>query len=83
MAFQRKGPVLLRAHRFLYFAILFSLAFYLILNQVHLGNSVWDYLVFLYFITVIPISKRWDVLAHAFFALVGLTFLPALILLQL
>lgn len=83
MAFQRKGPVLLRAHRFLYFAILFSLVFYLILNQVHLGNSVWDYLVFLYFITVIPISKRWDVLAHAFFALVGLTFLPALILLQL
>ena len=74
---------MLRAHRFLYVAILSSLFFYLILNQVHLGNSVWDYLVFLYFITVIPLSKRWDVLAHAFFALMGLTFLPALILLQL
>lgn len=83
MAFQHKGPGLLRAHRFLYVAILSSLFFYLILNQVHLGNSVWDYLVFLYFITVIPLSKRWDVLAHAFFALMGLTFLPALILLQL
>lgn len=83
MAFQRKSPGLIRAHRFLYFAILFSLGYYLVLNGVHLGNSVWDYLIFLYFITVIPLSKRWDVLAHAFFALMGLTFLPVLILLQL
>ena len=83
MAFQRKGPGLIRTHRFLYFAILFSLGCFLILNGVHLGNSIWDYLVFIYFITVIPLSKRLDVLAHAFFTLMGLTFLPVLILLQL
>ena len=83
MAFQHKGPGLLRAHRFLYFAIVFSLGYFLVLNGVHLGNSVWDYLVFIYFITVVPLSKRWDVLAHAFFTLMGLIFLPVLILLQL
>ena len=83
MAFQHKSPVLIRAHRFLYFAVLFSLGFFLVMNGVHLGNSIWDYLVFIYFITVIPLSKKWDVLAHAFFALMGLTFLPVLILLQL
>ena len=83
MAFQRKGPGLISAHRFLYCAIIFCLSMFLIMNQVHLGNSVWDYLVFIYFITVIPLSKKWDVLAHAFIALMGLTFLPVLILLQL
>lgn len=83
MAFQLKGPGLIRAHRFLYFAIIFCLSMFLIMNQVHLGNSIWDYLVFVYFITVIPLSKKWDVLAHAFIALMGLTFLPILILLQL
>lgn len=83
MAFRRKGPGLIRAHRFLYIATLTCLGFFLILNEIHSGNSIWEYLICLYFITLIPLSKSWDSVVHAFIASIGLTLLPLLILLQL
>jgi len=83
MAFMKKGPSLFRAHRYLYFAVLFSLLMFLVLNHVHASNSWWEYLIGVYFITVIPLSKRWDVMVHAFLSIVGLTLLPVLMLLQL
>jgi hypothetical protein len=83
MGFMKKTPVLIRAHRYLYFGILFALVLFLVLNQIHGSNSLWEYLIGAYFITVIPLSKRWDVMIHAFFSIVGLTFLPVLALLQL
>jgi len=83
LAFMNKGPAVRRLHRLLYIAILFSLAMFLVLNQIHGSNGIWEYLIGAYFITVIPFSKRWDVMIHAFFSIVGLTLLPVLILLQL
>jgi len=83
MAFMKKTPSLYRMHRLLYFAILLSLAMFLVLNYIHGSNDVWEYLIGAYFITVIPLSKRWDVMIHAFFSIIGLTLLPVLILLQL
>ena len=83
MAFQKKTPLLLKVHGFLYYGLLACLFSFLIMNQVHGENTVWDYLVLGYFIIVLPVSKRWDVLIHAFFALVGLTLLPLLIVLQM
>ncbi len=82
MGFIKRGRTHLRVHKYLYWGILFCLGYYLILNGVHSQNTVWEYLIGLYYITIIPISKRWDVVFHAFAAVVGLLFLPLLILLQ-
>lgn len=83
MAFQKKTPTAIRVHGLLYYGLLICLLNFLIMNQVHGENTIWDYLVFAYFITVVPISKRWDVMIHAFISLVGLTLLPLLIVLQM
>ena len=83
MAFRKKSGPLIRIHGLLYCSVISCIACFLILNQIHAANGVWEYLIALYFITVIPISKRWDALTHAFFALVGLTLLPLLVLLQI
>jgi len=52
------------------------------MNQTHDENSPLDYLICLYFITIVPYSKRWDVLIHAFIGAIGLTLLPLLIVLR-
>ena len=83
MAFQKKTTTIIRVHGFLYYGVLICLINFLIMNQIHGENTIWNYLVFAYFITVVPISKRWDVLIHAFISLIGLTFLPVLIVLQM
>lgn len=83
MAFRAKTPSLIRVHLVLYGAILISLASFLVLNGVHGENTVWDYGVGLYFITLLPWSGKWDVLLHGLVAVVGLTLLPVLILLQM
>ncbi|MFQ5449679.1 MAG: hypothetical protein ACE5E9_03570 [Nitrospinaceae bacterium] len=83
MAFVDRTDLLVKIHRWVYISVLVSLAGFLVLNHIHSANTPWDYLIFIYFITIIPISKRWDVLVHALFSIVGLTLLPVLILLQL
>lgn len=83
MGFRKKTDQLVTIHRLLYFAVLACLAIYLVMNQIHGENSIWEYLVTAYFITIVPVSKRWDVMVHALVTVVGLTLLPLLILLQL
>ena len=83
MAFQKKTPPIIRVHGFLYFGVLICLINFLAMNQIHGENTIWDYLVFAYFITLVPFSKRWDPLTHAFITLIGLTLLPVLIILQM
>ncbi|MBT3514751.1 MAG: hypothetical protein HOB32_04990 [Nitrospina sp.] len=83
MAFQKKTPAIIKVHGFLYYGVIISLINFLIINQLHEENTIWDYLVFAYFITLVPFSKRWDVLVHAFISLIGLTLLPVLIILQM
>ncbi|MEE9259110.1 MAG: hypothetical protein V3U37_06170 [Nitrospinaceae bacterium] len=82
IAFMKAGKPPRNIHRYLYYSILTCLACFLIMNQIHSLNGIWEYLVILYFITVIPFSKRWDILLHAFFAVIGLILLPLLIILQ-
>ncbi|NIQ03070.1 MAG: hypothetical protein GWM98_24020 [Nitrospinaceae bacterium] len=83
MAFFKKNRSLIRAHLYLYTAILISLGFFLIMNAVHAFNSIWEYLIGLYFITLVPLSKKWDLMIHALVGIVGLTLLPLLVLLQM
>ena len=83
MAFRKRTAQSLKIHRFLFYTIVFCLGYYLLMNQVHDENSWLDYLICLYFITLVPYSKRWDILVHAFVAVVGLTLLPLLIVLRI
>ena len=80
--FKRTKP-LLRTHLAGYVAVVACFLGFLILQRLHSGITVWEILIFLYFIIVIPLSKRWDVLLHAFLSIVGLTLLPVLVLLHL
>lgn len=83
MGFQKKTPGLVRAHLAIYIGVLAGLATYLVINGTHSENSVWDYLVAVYFITIIPLSRKWDVVLHAGVTVMGLILLPMLILLKL
>ena len=83
MGFFKKSASVAKMHRWLYYAVMFCLVYFLIMNQTHGENTIWDYLVGVYFITAIPMSKRWDIMAHALLSLVGLTLLPLLIILQM
>ena len=83
MAFRKRTAQSLKIHRLLFYTIVFCLGYYLLMNQVHDENSWLDYLIGLYFITLIPYSKRWDILVHALVAVVGLTLLPLLIVLRI
>ena len=83
MAFRKRTAQSLKIHRLLFYTIVFCLGYYLLMNQTHDVNSLLDYLICLYFITIVPYSKRWDVLVHAFVGVVGLTLLPLLIVLRI
>lgn len=83
MAFFKKNTHTVNIHKILYGAVVICLVAFLILNHVHGENTIWEYLIGLYFITVIPFSQRWDTLVHAFLTLVGLTLLPLLLILQI
>ena len=83
MAFRKRTAQSLKIHRLLFCTIVFCLGYYLLMNQIHDENSLLDYLIGLYFITLIPYSKRWDILVHALVAVVGLTLLPLLIVLRI
>jgi uncharacterized protein YebE (UPF0316 family) len=81
MAFFRRDRKYLNIHKWLFYAIVFCLGYFLVLNHIHSGNTVWQYLICGYFITVIPLSKRWDVLLHALAGVLGLLLLPVILLL--
>ena len=83
MAFFKKEKRLIRSHLYLYITIVICLILFLVMNGVHSENTIWEYLIGLYFITLVPMSRKWDMLIHALIAIVGLTLLPLLILLQM
>ena len=83
MAFQKKTKPMLRVHAVLYVAVLGALMAYLVLNGTHGENSLLDYLVGLYFITLVPLSRKWDVVTHACITVIGLVLLPILILMHM
>jgi len=83
MAFRKKTAQSLKIHRMLFYTLAFCLVYYLIMNQTHDDNTLLDYLVCLYCITLVPFSKRWDVLVHAFIGAMGLVLMPLLIILRI
>ena len=62
-------------HRGVYVAVLASFGFFLWVTHRTLENSVFNYLVFMYFLTVIPLSRRLNVTLHAVLASIGLVLL--------
>ena len=83
IAFRKKTAQSLKIHKLLFYSIAFCLVYYLIMNQTHDENGLLDYLVCLYCITLVPFSKRWDVLIHAFIAAMGLVLLPLMIIVRI
>ena len=64
-----------KLHRAVYGAVLVSLSVFLIVTHRLLGNSVFNYFVLVYFLTIIPLSRKWNVTAHAIISSVGLVLL--------
>ena len=83
IGFQNKTAQTLKAHKYIFYAIVFCMIYFLVMNQTHHENTWIDYAVVLYIIGLVPFSKRWDVLMHALIATVGLTLLPLLIVIQI
>ena len=83
IAFKKNTVENRKIHKWLFYSIAFCLVYFLIMNQTHHENTLIDYAVVLYMVALVPFSKRWDVLAHALVALIGLILLPLLIILQM
>ena len=83
MAFLKRTKPLLRTHLAGYISVMICFLGFMIYQWLYAKITIWEILIFIYFITVIPLSKRWDVLLHAFLSIVGLTLLPVLVLLQI
>jgi hypothetical protein len=64
-----------KLHRNVYGVTLVSLGAFLIVTHRLMGNSLFNYLVLVYFLTVIPVSRKWNVTAHAIVSSVGLVLL--------
>ena len=64
-----------KLHRIVYGAVLVSLGIFLVVTYRLLGNSIFNYFVMAYFLTVIPLSRKWNVTVHAIIASVGLVLL--------
>ena len=64
-----------KIHRVVYGATLIFLAVFLVVTHRLLGNSLFNYFVMAYFLTVIPLSRKWNVTAHAIISSVGLVLL--------
>ncbi len=64
-----------KLHRLIYGSVLISLGGFLFVTHRLMGNSLFNYGVLVYFLTVIPLSRKWNVTAHAILASVGLVLL--------
>ena len=82
MAFFKRNRPLIRTHAALYFGVVVCLSVFLWRNHLHSHNTLWEALIFAYFITIVPYSKRWDVMLHALICILGLLLLPVLVLLK-
>ena len=74
-----KRKKLYGTHTRVYGAVLAALAVFLFINWPLLGNSWFHYLVFGYFLIVVPLSRKLNVTLHAVVASVGLILLLSLV----
>ena len=66
---------LYRVHRLVYALVLTAFAAFLIVTHFLKGNALINYLAFLYFLIVVPITRRIHLTLHAVLASVGLALL--------
>jgi hypothetical protein len=64
-----------KLHRNVYGMSLISFAVFLAVTHSLLGNSLFNYFVMGFFLIVIPLSRKWNVTAHAIIASIGLVLL--------
>ena len=64
-----------KLHRIVYGATLVCFAAFLVVTHRLLGNSPFNYFVMAYFLIIIPLSRKWNVTAHAIISSVGLVLL--------
>ena len=62
-------------HRVLFGATLVSLGAFLFITHRLMGNSPFNYVVLIYFLTAIPLSRKWNVTLHAILSSIGLVLL--------
>ncbi len=62
-------------HRIIYGTVLISFGGFLFVTHRLIGNALFNYGVMIYFLTVIPLSRRWNITAHAIMASIGLVLL--------
>ncbi len=70
-----KRKIRYKLHRHVFFAVLGCYLFFLWWNFQQGTNGILNYAVFIYFLLVIPLSRRANVTAHAILASVGLVLL--------
>jgi len=64
-----------KLHRNIYGISLISFGVFLAVTHRLLGNSLFNYFVMGYFLIIIPLSRKWNVTAHAIIASIGLVLL--------
>ncbi|NIQ02046.1 MAG: hypothetical protein GWM98_17915, partial [Nitrospinaceae bacterium] len=64
-----------KLHRYISWAASAALAGFLVFHYRIAGHSLFNYLVFLYFLILIPLSRKWNVTLHAIVASTGLAML--------
>ncbi len=64
-----------KLHRLVFWSALVSLGVFLAVTHRLIGNSPFNFVVLIYFLTVIPLSRKWNITLHAIVASVGLVLL--------
>jgi len=64
-----------KLHRIVYGATIIFFTVFLFVTHRLLSNSLFNYFVMAYFLIVIPLSRKWNVTAHAIVSSIGLVLL--------
>jgi len=69
-----------RWHRYVYFLVLAGYAAFLAFNHFLQGNSIFEYMVLVYFLALVPLTQRIHVTLHAIISSIGLVLLMIVVL---
>ncbi len=64
-----------KIHRYVYFACIGTFALFIYASSKYVSPTVFDYSVLIYFLSVIPLSRKLNVTLHAILSSVGLVLL--------
>lgn len=69
---RKKGYIF---HRWIYRLVILAYVLFLIANHFLIENSFLTWFVLIYFLTVVPLSRKFNITAHAILASIGLVLL--------